>query len=692
MKNLFKEIAKNTAMSVRPSTPPETQSNCEAVHFAHAAARVLQGLTVKQLGRWGEDLLDLVDQEAPVDALQNMANRERLSSTQVRAVAEQLTFKPADATDLDNALGWVGDLFGLDGAERSILAIFARWGKFDSWRELVRRSPNSGSHLSPAMVARLAGLPINLVEQKLLPGAPLLCCRLLNDDRDGEFSLSELLERLIRVQATTREDLLRWLVPEAERGTLSWEDFEHLGPLREIALKMLATHEPVSILLFGEPGTGKTEFARTLADKVSDGAIFAGLSDDLGNEPNRAERLDHLMLLRAICRHQRDRVIVVDEADDVLVMSDRKGSSKQWINRLVEDPQVTTIWIVNHHKRLDPAVLRRMTLAIGFDQPRFSVRERIVERSAAARSIALNADEVREIASLKTCPAVVVSGLHAAKLAQGGSDIAKTAIYSVMRVLGQSRAPENVGLDVYDPRLSRADIDLAQLAERLTAAPDKGWSLLLSGPSGTGKSAFARHLAAKMGLEVEEQRCSDLMSPFVGETEQNIAEAFTLAAERGALLLIDEADSFLYRREPGQRSWEVSQVNEMLVQLEHLRAPFVATTNLAEKLDPATQRRFTLRAAFQTMTTAQALNLFRAHFEQQWPTDWPVHEGQTPGDFAVVAHRARLLGEHDPIVLLGWLRDEITTRGDQARDIVGFHVPAAIEPIKRLRRDEQRAA
>ncbi len=61
-----------------------------------------------------------------------------------------------------------------------------------------------------------------------------------------------------------------------------------------------------------------------------------------------------------------------------------------------------------------------------------------------------------------------------------------------------------------------------------------------------------------MGIEVEERRCSDLMSPYVGETEQNIAEAFARAAERGAMLLIDEADSFLYRREAGQRSWEVS--------------------------------------------------------------------------------------------------------------------------------------
>lgn len=392
------------------------------------------------------------------------------------------------------------------------------------------------------------------------------------------------------------------------------------------------------------------------------------------------------MALRAMCRHRRDRVIVVDEADDVLMLSERKGSSKQWINRLVENPQVATIWIVNQRSCLDPAILRRMTLAIGFERPHFSVRERVVKRSAEAASVTLSTAELRDIASLKAPPAVVASGMKAAQLTSGGVEVAKTAIHSVMRVLGQSCAPEGPGSTVYDPQLSRADTDLARLAEQLANSPDRGWSLLLSGPSGTGKSAFARHLAEVMGLEVEERRCSDLMSPYVGETEQNIAEAFARAAERGAMLLIDEADSFLYRREAGQRSWEVSQVNEMLVQLEHLRAPFVATTNLADKLDSATQRRFTMHATFKPMTATQACKLFEVHFGMNWPSEWPQHEGQTPGDFAVVAHRARLLSERNPAVLLRWLRDEIEARGVLVRGTMGFYVPNASEPARGLRR------
>ena len=47
--------------------------------------------------------------------------------------------------------------------------------------------------------------------------------------------------------------------------------------------------------------------------------------------------------------------------------------------------------------------------------------------------------EEQEIAGLKTCPAVVASGLRAAQLASGGADVAKTAIHSVMRALGSMR-------------------------------------------------------------------------------------------------------------------------------------------------------------------------------------------------------------------------------------------------------------
>ena len=88
-------------------------------------------------------------------------------------------------------------------------------------------------------------------------------------------------------------------------------------------------------------------------------------------------------------------------------------------------------------------------------------------------------------------------------------------------------------------------------------------------------------------------------------------------------------------------------VNEMLRWMEGLRAPFVATTNLAHGLDPATQRRFTLRVVFRTLTPARAAGLFERYFGAVLPAGMAPLEGLTPGDFGVVAARAAQLGERD---------------------------------------------
>ncbi len=69
--------------------------------------------------------------------------------------------------------------------------------------------------------------------------------------------------------------------------------------------------------------------------------------------------------------------------------------------------------------------------------------------------------------------------------------------------------------------------------------------------------SFARWLADQLDAPLLAKRASDLMSMWSGETEKNLAWAFKQAETERAILLIDEADSFLHDRRGARTSWEI---------------------------------------------------------------------------------------------------------------------------------------
>ena len=193
-------------------------------------------------------------------------------------------------------------------------------------------------------------------------------------------------------------------------------------------------------------------------------------------------------------------------------------------------------------------------------------------------------------------PGLASGAVAAAGLCGGDLAAVRRGVRSLSRVISGDRPPAAQGApERFDLGLIQADVDPAGLAGRLEATGDKQFSLCLQGPPGTGKSAFVRYLAERLGLQVTQKRASDLMSMWVGATEQQIAAAFAEARAEESILVFDEADSLLADRRGAVRSWEVSQVNEMLTWMESHPLPFACTTNFGEHLDPATLRRLHLQ-------------------------------------------------------------------------------------------------
>jgi SpoVK/Ycf46/Vps4 family AAA+-type ATPase len=591
---------------------------------------------------------------------------------------------PAPST-LERQMLWLGETLSLSRLEADILRVAARVATLEIMNDLARAMElgGGGGEVNCMILSALTGHDTRSVGRALRPQQPLRLVGLLEDRRGGDFAASKTVLRVARLDSNDPERLRTLLIGKSKKAQLAWEDFAHLGDTGALAERIVAgafdNHaQGINLLLYGPPGTGKTEFARTLAQRLGAQPMFVGETDDEDGEPGRGERVAALAVAKSLARTAGRTLIVVDEADDIFAGvddgdSDRRVGSKVFMNRLVEGTQAPTLWITNHADRLGPAVLRRMSLAIRFPEPGRLVRRRVIERIAARRRLRLTAAGLDALADVRAAPAVIDSAVRAAKLTGGRHEEVARAARSIVQAMNGTPTPPSLGGGMaFDPALSAADCDLAALAERVAASGQSALSFCLHGISGAGKSAYARHLAERMGIDVIEKRASDLLSMWLGESEKAIARAFEEAADTRAMLVIDEADSLLRDRAGADHSWEVTQVNEMLAWMERHPYPFACTTNLMETLDPATLRRFLFKVQFLPMTTAQAREAFRRSFGIEAPRELDDLDNLAPGDFALVARKAALTGD---LSSNGWIRllsAETEAKPERRRRKIGY--------------------
>ena len=552
-------------------------------------------------------------------------------------------------------------------------------------RHYRRRFFNVTSYLLPYVL----GVPASSFHSRFAADAPLVKSGLLSVDDDGDIRAVNRLLRLISVPDDSDLDVCRLLLDAATSGELEWSDFDHVEEERDQIEKLvkgaLSTGTPgVNILVHGPPGTGKTEFCKTLAARLGTNLYSVGEEDERGRDPDRRERLQELRLAQRLLAPSRGSILLFDEMEDIL--SDpssgwmpfspngfsylRSSGSKVFLNRILECTPVPTLWTSNAAREICQTVLRRMTFTLELRKPPCRVRERIWGRELVRHGIKATEEDTRSLAKeFDVTPGVASSAIAGASLCGGDLTAVRLGVRSLSRVISGEKPPENQGPpERFDLALVRADIDPVDFADRIVKSGGKHFSLCLQGPPGTGKSAFVRYLAERLGLQVTQKRASDLMSMWVGQTEQRIAAAFAEARAEGSILVFDEADSLLADRRGAVRSWEVSQVNEMLTWMESHPLPFACTTNFGENLDPATLRRFTFKIALDYLTLDQSQAAFHTYFALEAPPEIGDLSTLTPGDFAVVRRKAEILGHlQDAKALAELLNAECEAKPNHSR-------------------------
>ena len=494
--------------------------------------------------------------------------------------------------------------------------------------------------------------------------------------------------------------LIRRSVREGPPPRLTLGEFPHLErDLTTLIPYLRKAHDDrragVNVLLYGPPGTGKTELARALARELGSELLEVVSEDDDGDLIGAVERVQAYTAAQRLLARSRS-MLLFDECSDAF--ADRgpgawtrsHGRSlhggKAWFNQMLERNPVPTFWLTNDPSAMDPALLRRFDMVIEMGVPPRSVRQKIAKACCGAFVSPAMVDLLAECEVL--APAVLdrASSVVATLAAEPGVEPSDATLLRLvnqtLRVQGHAeiRAQNPTRLpEIYDPSLVNSEADLRQLADGIGRAGSA--RLCLYGPPGTGKSAYGRWLAKSMGKSLLLRRASDLVSMWVGQTERNIANAFRTAEQEGAVLLIDEVDGFLRDRRAAQRSWEVTEVNEMLTQMEAFAGVFVATTNLVDELDPAALRRFDLKAHFGYLRAEQVAELLRRHcsvlgLDAPDPGDLArVSQlgNLTPGDFAAVVRRHAFQHFASPRVLIDALAGECSLKAG-GRQAIGFIV------------------
>ena len=490
-------------------------------------------------------------------------------------------------------------------------------------------------------------------------------------DSDGDMdedAMDAIYEKDMRLYFTD--------IVKSEKSVKAYEtnSFSVSEEQTDVAVQLLKSKNACNILLYGAPGAGKTEYAKALIKQA--GLKMTTYKNEL--EVSDKDDADAKALSRLNCYlslKKEDSVLVVDEAENVLQTREfsffgmsLSSSQKGTVNKMLETSENKCIFIVNYTTEMDESTLRRFTYSIKFQaMPKETLRSIAAEKLKPLNMPAVLKNDILDMCGKYKITGAsvdnVVKAISSLDYQKGKEDKVRKDIKSVLEansslLYGKKKMRDAVKKS-YDLSVLNTSVSATEIIEMLKTAElykkenqneenSEGVRMLFYGLSGTGKTELARYISTVLGKPLLLKRCSDLLGPYVGQTERLIAEAFEEAETTDSILLFDEADSFFADRAGAKQSWERTQVNEFLTQMEEFSGICICTTNLRKIMDSAMQRRFHIITEFKALNEDGITTLLKSFFGKYKFNDGQIQKlakfnTVTPGDFGSLKSRMRFI-------------------------------------------------
>jgi hypothetical protein len=165
---------------------------------------------------------------------------------------------------------------------------------------------------------------------------------------------------------------------------------------------------------------------------------------------------------------------------------------------------------------------------------------------------------------------------------------------------------------------------LAHLGGAFAGGANRGVRALLTGASGTGKTLAAKILAAELGMDLYRVDLGAVVNKYIGETEKNLHQVLSRAETLDVILLLDEGDSLLANRtevKSANDRYANLETNYLLQRLETYQGIVVVTTNAAQQIDRAFQRRMDVVVPFLHPQLEERRAIWRLHLPADHAVD-----------------------------------------------------------------------